>query len=733
VDLSGTVVDAAGLPVSGARISLGASRGGRGSRSVATTDADGKFTLRRLRPGAAIVTASHAGLAPGVARVRLGAANEPVRLSMAPGRTITGKVVDKSGKPMDGVRVSINQWHGISLFGLWIVTTDSSGVYTLADAPTDQFQLEAYKDGYMGDVEDANPGETTRDFTISPELIVTGSVVDATTHRPIDEFTIKTGARWSFDDTPTFPSVGQKFTRGHYNQALSGSHDQYIVGLYLRVEAAGYLPADSLQLKASGTQDFELQPAKDLVGRVLMPNGNPAAGAGICLVLPGQNFNISNGSLQRQQYSTFTDGLGRFDLPPQSGKYLVVAVGDGGFVQADQDALAKSTDLTMSAWGSIEGSALVGGKPAADQQIEARLADQVFDSKAPVVQFDSSAYTDQQGHFKLDRVVPGEVSIGRIVEQPGGHGNFSMETTETATVEAGKAATITLGAGARAVTGSIQLPVESSGWGDYEVTVSIVTNGKMLPDPMPAQIQNRSPEDQQKWWNDFYKTDAGSAYREALRKIRNYHQDIGSDGKFTFDSVAPGDYRLWVGAYPRRGGNFLAVGQTEFSAPQLAPGAIEAPVEIPPIKATAINPLLIGDAAPDLQTLNGEEKQLNLSDFSGKYVLLEFVGPADAGDQSDVQAIKDVYATFQKNPRLVIFQVMVGDGALAPDRLPAAGPTDASWQQGRIIQTLAWRQRWSISGIPDVFLVAPDGKVIGRDLRGEAIASAVRGALKPVP
>jgi hypothetical protein len=36
---------------------------------------------------------------------------------------------------------------------------------------------------------------------------------------------------------------------------------------------------------------------------------------------------------------------------------------------------------------------------------------------------------------------------------------------------------------------------------------------------------------------------------------------------------------------------------------------------------------------------------------------------------------------------------------------------------------------WGVDSIPAVFLIGPDGKIIARDLRGQAIGAAVGGAL----
>ena len=60
-----------------------------------------------------------------------------------------------------------------------------------------------------------------------------------------------------------------------------------------------------------------------------------------------------------------------------------------------------------------------------------------------------------------------------------------------------------------------------------------------------------------------------------------------------------------------------------------------------------------------------------------------------------------------------------------------AEENELSWAQGFLGE---WTQiplpdTYGVSGIPAVFLIGPDGKVIARNLRGEAIESAVEKAL----
>jgi protocatechuate 3,4-dioxygenase beta subunit len=565
VDVTGTVVDESGKPLAGVYVTTRTNwNNATDTAPHATTDGDGHFTIRRQVPGNTVpFTATLAGHAPAVSRVKIAAKNPPLTLTLGHGRTIHGKVTDKSGQPMAGVSVYVNQWEQMFRpFGAG-VTTDHDGNYRLADLPTDQIAIEADKNGYTnGFTYVPDQASNTQDFVMSPLLTIRGRVIDAATKEPVENFKVITGARWSGEQAPSFSAFAAKaFTNGQYNQTLTG-YSGNIDAWFLRVEARGYLPAVSPPLNDSGTQDFELQKGHDLIGRVLDENGNPVAGESLAVAMPGGNqllvYDGQFTSQPRDNQTPVTGIDGRFDLPPQVGTYIVVAVGPTGYAEADQDALTTSTDLHLKRWGRIEGKLLVGGKPAADESIDGNETGQIYDPQKPNVRFEINGRTDADGHFTLDYVPAGQISVSRMVQAPGR--NFSTSAqSEMATVEPGKTTTVSLGGHGRPVIGRLAFPAELNGRQDFNVNM---------------YGQPKNPSD-----------DAMGV--SAL---------VDTDGTFRFEDVRPGTYTVNINVYPDRGGENLATGTAEFTVPLIAGGVSDKPLEIPTIvlKAPLQAPMMSG-------------------------------------------------------------------------------------------------------------------------------------------
>jgi hypothetical protein len=724
----GVVLDEQGQPVVGVKITAG-NLGNRNS-PTATSNTEGQFTMRHIPPARSVsMVAIMAGYAPSVVTVPLPPGKEQVKLVMTAGRTVTGQVVDKAGKPQAGVTVSVNQFQQMFMGGAngIRVTTDSQGKYTMPNAPLDTLQIVANKPGYTTGFEQLAAGTKTLDFTISPLLTMQGKVTDAVTGAPVSQFQVITGAKWANNDTTNFSMGGNSFSNGQYQQQLTGYSGE-VDSWYVKIVAKGYLPAVSPALHDSGTQDFQLQPAKDLTGHVLDAEGNPVAGIAYAMAVPGQQLQIYDGQINingPRQDMPVTDAQGTYDLPPQTGQYMVVVAGPAGYGEADQDALAKSPDIHLTQWGRIEGTVIVNGKPGVDEQISGNDSDRQYDPQSPMVNFSLNARSDSQGHFTIERVPATDISISRLVQAPG-QNYLTTAQSEQVTVTAGQTATVQIGGKGRPVVGQVEFPADASSWPDHQVNGNVIMkwDGPALPVPPEAQ---RTPGGYQKWLNDYRKTDAGKAYFKLASARKNYQLEIDADGKFRVEDVVAGTYDLNINIFPRQGGQSLAVAGTQFTMPPIPGGYSTDPLQIDKIVLKENRPLGIGDAAPAFSAKTLDGKQISLSDYQGKYVLVDIWMSTSGGDQT--KPLKAVYDAYGKDDRFV----MVG---LSADIVP--GMTDAyvkrnqmDWIQSVMTpeQTQTIAASYTIQEIPYVVLIGPDGKLLAAHLKDDAILAAVTKAL----
>ena len=143
---------------------------------------------------------------------------------------------------------------------------------------------------------------------------------------------------------------------------------------------------------------------------------------------------------------------------------------------------------------------------------------------------------------------------------------------------------------------------------------------------------------------------------------------------------------------------------------------------------TAVN-LKVGDLAPDFSAMSLDGKPLKLSGLRGKYVLLDFwatwCGPCIA----ETPHLRQTYDAFGKGAPLEMISLSLDADPAEPKKF--ARHEGMAWTQGFLG---AWSndkvtQDYGVHGIPAIFLIGPDGKVLATDLRGLRIKEAVALAL----
>ena len=747
--IEGDVRDEQGKPIAAASIGLGEDRVASNAMPDIKADASGHFAIATHPTGTATVTIKARGYAPELFKVQMSGGNEKLPVEMKPAQVLSGRVVDAKGNPIPQAYIWIDTWRGCRTINATL-RSDREGRFTWKDAPTDEVLADSEAPGFARLSRATIKAGEDNVLTLMPPAIVRGKVLDEQTGKPVDKFKVITGIDFGQDQRISWERERNDAVKIGNDGTFEVKFTWPYPGHKVRVEAEGYLPEESPTFKIiDGDQDFtfRLKKGQDISGAVVDASGKPVAGATVVLVTPNSSLEIVNGELPqyalRGVVTSKSGAEGRYAFPPQTERYQIVVVHDSGFAQIEGEALAASErpgEVKLQPWGRIEGQVFIGNKPVAEETLSAYSSrGERYDPHAPHVEHNLQAKTDASGRFVMPRVPPGQWGVGRQIRQ----GNLSTTTSiVTVGVPAGGVGKVQIGGNGRPVVGQVTIPQELSGRSDWQFEMCRLTSDIAIPKPnVPDEVQTMDPAQRQAWYAKWLQTEEGKAYEEQARKAaeqrRNYPVAVQADGRFRIEDVEAGNYRLVIAIVRRPAGQDrspsqpLATASVKLTMPEIPNGRSDEPLTAPDIAITMEKTIEVGQLAPsfEVRRLEDGKQQLKLEDYRGKYVLLDFwavwCGPCVA----ELPHLKAAYEAVGKDPRVVMISLSLDEDAAAPRKF--VEKNGMAWQQAFLGK---WEddsvtKSYGIKGIPSVWLIGPDGKVLAKGLRGEQVRLEVEKAL----
>ena len=340
-------------------------------------------------------------------------APEPDRaaLDTEPGlATLTVRIVDGQNAPIANLGVACSPTSELALHRVPPVErTDQTGRVEFRVAPRTSYSIETECTGILGGAQVADRGTKTYVTFQVHGGTVTGRVLrDDGVPMPAARIHAH-GLRVEGRHVATTDAEG-RFTLSHASRNLE---------LHARAPGFQASPIQSLQVEPGAQEQIELRlggPAAVIVGRVLQPNGSPAAGALVsCLPFePGQP--ITTPTRERAvQVATAADGSYRIEEAP-IGDVLVTAnlAGDTtapGGVRVQTGTHEAFAEVWLRQPAELTGRLTEGGKPLAEVVV-AVLVEPVDQPVSYLWNLLGSRMvaTDADGRFRLGGLAPGHLT-----------------------------------------------------------------------------------------------------------------------------------------------------------------------------------------------------------------------------------------------------------------------------------------------------------------------------------
>jgi len=389
-------------------------------------------------------------------------------------------------------------------------------------------------------------------------------------------------------------------------------------------------------------------------------------------------------------------------------------------------SMILATPVFATEYGRVEGVFQVTGVEPGGQRVFLRL--ERPDDPESALDEALFATTGDDGRFVFEEVPAGEARIGWMddfeMRVPGEwssyFGTFTHDKRHL--IQPGETLEITIGGSGSRVKGRLALPEDARIGAAWRGT-STRRVWRIVERERPPEGLGR--EEAAAWYEAHSKTEAA---RQERMQQRLYQLQLEDDGRFQVQDVEPGEYALYV-EFTEAGSEHgtPAAGRVQHTFTVPGDGRTVDLGELPAETFTLFEP---GDTAPHLQARTLSKEWFTLEDYKSKYVLLDFwatwCGPCVA-ETPNLKAVWDEYGEHEDFAMLALS--LDSDIAPVKDYVEQNG---IQWDQGWLGE---WSQtdmpdQYGVRGIPAIMLIGPDGKLIARNLRGEAIGKAIGEALE---
>lgn len=256
-----------------------------------------------------------------------------------------------------------------------------------------------------------------------------------------------------------------------------------------------------------------------------------------------------------------------------------------------------------------------------------------------------------------------------------------------------------------------------------DVTKAKITGGILNRDQTALNAVANPIEDKIKALDKAYESTSkkSKAFTESYEKESNALEQEKKAIYLNFIKTHPNS-PISLNALKNFGGNIQDVTEFEPAFNLLSPGirssknGLVYAQKIAELKTSAV-----GVMAPDFAMPDTAGTSVSLHSFKGKYILLDFWASWCPPCRAENPTVVEAYHTYKDNNFTVISVSLDGPGA-KEKWLKAIHDDHLTWTQ---VSDLKYDNQaaklYSVQAIPQNFLISPEGKIVARNLRGEAL------------
>lgn len=743
IPVIGQVVDASGNPVSDVNVSAGHGMEMRQWRSVYQTqsDASGNFSVRFLKDTQQAVLFKKDGFIALFSKLSKRDASDGFSVQLKRGTTVEIHVKDAHNHPLAGayVRPGTRDVSTLFLNG----NTNQDGVWKTASAPDSILPFTVTKPGFQsGTVIRAQGSETPKEIVLKPQPSIEFVVKDAQTSQAIAAFSVKKGSQWQGVLSPFWDRESSAGKEGHLQMQMQEGYASGPGEIVFMVEADGYRPVQTKTYKSIEKDisiTIELKKASKIKGIVRGNEGKPLKGALVIRMERHKTLGIEKpgygGFLDKiergDMMHVFADDEGRFEIPPGLDTRVLLAIspdGIGAVVDLDESVFQE---IEIRPFAVLKGQIKSSTPPTLVLKYPARN----LPENLPLVPY-FTTQVDSDGAFVFDQIPYGHYELGRSLGEDARRGRQEMSVDQKVELKPGAITSVSIGKIGISVQGQAVLAggLESEfDWSHGNYELSLAPPISEYPMPYKYKTDEAFQKARKKVEGElmaFVATEEGKAF---MKERKDYPVRMQADGKFESLEVPPGRYflRLKPLTWESLGGGVtsttpLGMGGIMVTVPADSEASV---IDIGQVEVGLVGQLAVGKKAPDFELKDEEGNPVRLSDFKGKFVFLDFWSTTCGPCIFELPALREAYEAFKDQPNFVMLALSLDDDWEAIRRFKRK--QSMPWQHVRVgpFGTSPVLDDYGVYGIPENYLISPDGIVLQKSMRGHSVFDAISKVL----